>query len=88
MLVRTWIYVKDMSGHKFAQPGGGVGFFYVFMTSLCPEDIKIGLNLGLKRHKFMFLCFYVYVFVFLGMLQYPIWIFRPPLPIGCLTTKW
>jgi hypothetical protein len=37
----------------------GMLHFYVFMTSLCPEDIKIGLNLGLKRHKFMFLCIYV-----------------------------
>jgi hypothetical protein len=43
------IYVKDMSGHKFAQRG--VVQICVFMT-----DIHIiGLKIGLKRHKFVFL---------------------------------
>jgi hypothetical protein len=43
-------YVKDnMSGHKFAECGGGVLQIYVFMT-----DIHIiGLKIGLKRHKFV-----------------------------------
>ncbi len=41
------IYVKDMSGHKFAERGGDVLQICVFMT-----DIHIiGLNIGLKRHK-------------------------------------
>jgi hypothetical protein len=45
------IYVKDMSGHKFAQRGGDVLQICVFMT-----DIHIiGLKIGLKRHKFVFL---------------------------------
>ena len=45
------IYVKDMSGHKFAQRGGDVVQICVFMT-----DIHIiGLKIGLKRHKFVFL---------------------------------
>ena len=45
------IYVKDMSGHKFAERGGDVLQICVFMT-----DIHIiGLKIGLKRHKFVFL---------------------------------
>mgnify|MGYP006180294715 FL=1 len=44
-------YVKVMSGHKFAQRGGDVLQICVFMT-----DIHIiGLKIGLKRHKFVFL---------------------------------
>ena len=44
-------YLKNMSGHKFAEPGGGVLQIYVFIT-----DIHIiGLKIGLKRHKFVFL---------------------------------
>ena len=40
------IYVKDMSGHKFAECGGDVLQICVFMT-----DIHIiGLKIGLKRH--------------------------------------
>jgi hypothetical protein len=40
------IYVKDMSGHKFAERGGDVLQICVFMT-----DIHIiGLKIGLKRH--------------------------------------
>jgi hypothetical protein len=35
------IYVKDMSGHKFAERGGGVLQICVFLTD------------GLKRHKFV-----------------------------------
>ena len=43
------IHVKDMSGHKFAERGGGVLQICVFMT-----DIHIiGLKIGLKRHKFV-----------------------------------
>ena len=43
------IYVKDMSGHKFAERGGDVLQICVFMT-----DIHIiGLKIGLKRHKFV-----------------------------------
>ena len=42
-------YVKDMSGHKFAERGGDVLQICVFMT-----DIHIlGLKIGLKRHKFV-----------------------------------
>jgi hypothetical protein len=42
-------YVKDMSGHKFAEHGGDVLQICVFMT-----DIHIiGLKIGLKRHKFV-----------------------------------
>jgi hypothetical protein len=42
-------YVKNMSGHKFAERGGDVLQIYVFMT-----DIHIiGLKIGLKRHKFV-----------------------------------
>ena len=45
------IYVKDMSRHKFAERGGDVLQICVFMT-----DIHIiGLKIGLKRHKFVFL---------------------------------
>ena len=44
-------YVKVMSGHKFAERGGDVLQICVFMT-----DIHIiGLKIGLKRHKFVFL---------------------------------
>ena len=44
-------YVKDMSGHTFAERGGDVLQICVFMT-----DIHIiGLKIGLKRHKFVFL---------------------------------
>jgi hypothetical protein len=40
-------YVKDMSGHKFAECGGDVLQICVFMT-----DIHIiGLKIGLKRYK-------------------------------------
>jgi hypothetical protein len=51
------IYVKDMSGHKFAERGGGVLQICVFMTDIH----RIGLKIGLKRHKFVslspiFLC--------------------------------
>ena len=42
-------YVKNMSGHKFAEPGGGVLQIYVFMTDI----YIIGLKIGLKRHKFV-----------------------------------
>ena len=43
------IYVKDMSGHKFAERGGDVLQTCVFMT-----DIHIiGLKIGFKRHKFV-----------------------------------
>jgi hypothetical protein len=45
------IYVKDMSGHKFAQRGGDVVQICVFMTYIH----IIGLKIGLKRHKFVFL---------------------------------
>ncbi len=45
------IYVKDMSGHKFAQRGGDVVQICVFMTDIH----TIGLKIGLKRHKFVFL---------------------------------
>ena len=41
-------YLKNMSGHKFAEPGGDFLQIYVFIT-----DIHIiGLKIGLKRHKF------------------------------------
>jgi hypothetical protein len=43
------IYVKDMSGHKFAECGGDVLQICVFMT-----DIHIlGFKIGLKRYKFV-----------------------------------
>jgi len=45
------IYVKDMSGHKFAKRGGDVLQICVFMTNIH----IIGLKIGLKRHKFVFL---------------------------------
>ncbi len=38
------IYVKDMSGHKFAERGGTFCKF-VFL--------RLGLKIGLKRHKFV-----------------------------------
>jgi hypothetical protein len=45
------IYVKDMSGHKFAERGGDVLQICVFMT-----DIHIiGLKIGLKKHTLVFL---------------------------------
>jgi len=60
------IYVKDMSGHKFAERGGDVLQICAFMT-----DIHIiGLKIGLKRHQFVSHDRYFYVFVFLGMLHF------------------
>ena len=43
------IYVKDMSGHKFAERGGDALQICVFMTDIH----TIGLKIGLKRHKFV-----------------------------------
>ena len=45
------IYVKDMSGHNFAECGGDVLQICVFMTDMH----IIGLKIGLKRHQFVFL---------------------------------
>ena len=45
--------------------GGTMYIGYVYMS----ERHKIGLKIGLKRHKFMFLCLYFYVFMFLGKLH-------------------
>ncbi len=42
-------YVKDISGHKFAECGGDNLQIYVFMTNIH----IIGLQIGLKRHKFV-----------------------------------
>ena len=43
-------YVKDiMSGHKFAERGGGVLQIYVFMTNIH----IIGFKIGLKSHKYV-----------------------------------
>jgi hypothetical protein len=44
------IYVKDMSGHKFAERGGDVLQICVFMTDIHIIGLKI---IGLKRHKFV-----------------------------------
>ena len=44
-------YVKNMSGHKFAERGGDVLQIYVFMTNI--HIIVIGLKIGLKRHEFV-----------------------------------
>ncbi len=43
------IYVKDMSGHKFAERRGDVLQICVFMTNIH----IIGLKIGLKSHKFV-----------------------------------
>ena len=45
------LYVKDMSGHKFAERGGDVLQICVFMTDI--YIIVIGIKIGLKRHKFV-----------------------------------
>ena len=62
------IYVKDMSGHKFAERGGDVLQICVFMTDI--HIIVIGIKMGLKRHNLCLYDRYFYVFMFLGMLHY------------------
>ena len=60
-------YVKNiMSGHNFAERGGDVLKFSVFMTDIH----KIGLKIGLKDINLCLYDRFFYVFVFLGMLHY------------------
>ena len=55
-----------MSGHSFAERGGDVLKFSVFMTDIH----KIGLKIGLKDINLCLYDRFFYVFVFLGMLHY------------------